>query len=133
MVITIFLAIDQDTEPSIILKLRPHLEIVTSVHLCPTSILITATILVFPSVPSRLGMAPATDFNYVELHACWTRPIVTSLDITIISTSRVAIFWGDGVKIHIDAVLCLRFVHVELDVSTRKVECRFAIHSTTTC
>lgn len=123
-------SIDDHSHPSIQRELSAKLGDTTSVHLASTSSPVAVSIVVGPSVPSCLTNAIAIHLNDVHLHARWFE---LTLDVAVVRGLEVTWIRGHQVEVIVDASMCTRSVHVELDVATQQIEGLPAMDTSTTC
>jgi hypothetical protein len=109
---------------TILAKLSLHVELPTNVHSSTTSALVTATVVIEPSVPSSCQVLSTIRLIDVHLHAVnsdrtagfWTLPV------TIIVAVGVGMVWADGVEIVVHTPFGTTVINIELDISTKEIE-----------
>jgi hypothetical protein len=109
---------------TILAKLGLHMELPTNVHTSTTSALVTATVVIEPSVPSSGQILSTICLINIHLHtiyAKWTAGFRT-LPITVIVAVGVRMVWADGVEIVVHTPFGTTVVNIELDISTKEIE-----------
>jgi hypothetical protein len=109
---------------TILAKLSLHVELPTNVHTSTTSALVTATVVIEPSVPSCCQVLSTICLVNVHLHAVyakWTAGFWT-LPITVIVAIGVRVVWADGVEVVVHTPFGTTVINIELDVSTKEIE-----------
>ena len=110
------------------------MELSANVHTSTTPALVTVTVVIEPSVPSRCQVLGPVSFIYVHLHAIdakrtaglWTLPItvVVSVGVWMVRTY--------GIEVVVDTPLRTPIVHIKLHVSVQEVPRSFARDTTAT-
>jgi glycyl-tRNA synthetase alpha subunit len=109
---------------TILAKLSLHVELPTNVHSSTTSALVTATVVIEPSVPSSCQVLSTIRLIDIHLHAVdteWAAGFWT-LPITVIVAVGVRMVWADGVEIIVHTPFGTTVVNIELDISTKEIE-----------
>ena len=100
------------------------MELSADVHTGTTAALVTAAIVIEPSVPRSGQILRAVGLVNVHLHAIyakWTAGLRT-LPITVIVAVGVWMIWADGVEIVVHTPFGTTVVNIELDISTKEIE-----------
>jgi hypothetical protein len=109
---------------TILAKLSLHVELPTNVHTSTTSALVTATIVIEPSVPCSGQILRTIGLVNVHLHAIYAQRTagLRTLPITVIVAVGVRMVWADGVEIVVHTPFGTTVVNIALDISTKEIE-----------
>jgi hypothetical protein len=109
--------------PTIRTKFSLYMELPANVHAGTAAALITAAIMVKPSVPCGgqiLSTVGLVDIHLHTVNAKWTAGLWT-LPVAVVVPVGVRMIWADGVEVVIDTPFGTTIVYVEFHISTQEV------------
>ena len=100
------------------------MELSTNIHTSSAPALVTATVMIEPSVPSGCQILRPICFVDVHLHAIDTKRAAgfRTLPITVVVSIGVWMVWTNGVEVVVDTPFRTPIVHIKLHISAKEVE-----------